>query len=250
MTIDLTSQVALVTGGGRGIGRASSLALARLGATVIINYWRSREAADRLEKDIVGEGGAACAYQADVSDPRAVDAMFQFVQQEYRRLDILVNNAGIVRDTLLLSMTLQEWTSVQETNLTGAFLCTRRAVEMMLRQGGGRIVNIASASATAGGRGQTNYAASKGGLVAFSRAGAVELARKGIRINAVLPGIIETDMSLPVRERAASKLLARIPARRFGTAEEVANLVAFLASDASDYIVGQAIAVDGGLSAS
>jgi 3-oxoacyl-[acyl-carrier protein] reductase len=176
--------------------------------------------------------------------------MFRFVAQEYRRLDILVNNAGIVQDTLLLSMTIQDWTSVHATNLTGAFLCTRHAVEMMLRQGGGTIVNIASASADVGGRGQTNYAAAKGGLVAFSRAGAVELARKGIRINAVLPGIIETDMSLQVRQRASAKLLERIPARRFGRVEEVADLVAFLVSDASGYIVGQAIAVDGGLSAS
>jgi 3-oxoacyl-[acyl-carrier protein] reductase len=250
MKIDLAGQVALVTGGGRGIGRACSLALARLGATVIINYKQSREAAERLEKDIVGDQGRGRAYQADVSDPGAVDAMFDFIRQEYQRLDILVNNAGIIQDTLLLSMTLEDWTSIQATNLTGPFLCSRRAVEMMLRQGGGKIVNLASASAGVGGRGQTNYAASKGGLVAFSRASAVELARKGIRINAVLPGIIETDMSLPVRQRAADKLLERIPVRRFGRADEVANLVAFLASDASDYIVGQAIAVDGGLSAS
>jgi 3-oxoacyl-[acyl-carrier protein] reductase len=250
MKIDLAGKVALVTGGGRGIGRACCLALARLGATVVINYRRSREAAEGLEKEIVGEGRGARAYQADVSDATAVDAMFSFVAQEYRRLDILVNNAGIVQDTLLLSMTLQDWTSVHATNLTGAFLCTRHAVEMMLRQGGGTIVNIASASADVGGRGQTNYAAAKGGLVAFSRAGAVELARKGIRINAVLPGIIETDMSLPVRQRASAKLLERIPARRFGRVEEVADLVAFLVSDASSYILGQAIAVDGGLSVS
>ena len=250
MKTDLTGQVALVTGGGRGIGQACSLTLARLGAKVIINYRRSRDSAERLEKDIVGEGGDGRAYQADVSDSAAVDAMFQFIRQEYRRLDILVNNAGIIQDTLLLSMTLQDWISLHATNLTGAFLCTRHAVDMMLRQGGGKIVNIASASADVGGRGQTNYAASKGGLVAFSRAAAVELARKGIRINAVLPGIIETDMSLPVRQRAAAKLLERIPARRFGRVDEVANLVAFLASDASDYIVGQAIAIDGGLSAS
>jgi len=170
MKTDLTGQVALVTGGGRGIGRACCMTLARLGAKVIINYRRSRDSAEGLEKDIVGEGGEARAYQADVSDSAAVDAMFQFIRQEYRRLDILVNNAGIIQDTLLLSMTLQEWTSVHTTNLTGAFLCTRHAVEMMLRQGGGKIVNIASASADVGGRGQTNYAASKGGLVAFSRA--------------------------------------------------------------------------------
>jgi 3-oxoacyl-[acyl-carrier protein] reductase len=250
MKLDLVGKIALVTGGGRGIGRACCVALARQGATVIINYRRSRDAAETLEKEIVGAGGGGRAYQADVSDPGAVDAMFRFIQQEYRRLDILVNNAGIVQDTLLLSMTLQDWTSVHATNLTGAFLCTRHAVEMMLRQGGGKIVNIASASVDVGGRGQTNYAAAKGGLVAFSRAGAVELARKGIRINAVLPGIIETDMSLQVRQRASDKLLERIPARRFGRAEEVADLVSFLVSDASDYVVGQAIAIDGGLSAS
>jgi len=250
MKSDLAGKIALVTGGGRGIGRACCVALARLGATVIINYRLSRDAAETLEKDIVGAGGGGRAYQADVSDPDAVDAMFRFIQQEYRRLDILVNNAGVVQDTLLLSMTLQDWTSVHATNLTGAFLCTRHAVEMMLRQGGGKIVNIASASVDVGGRGQTNYAAAKGGLVAFSRAGAVELARKGIRINAVLPGIIETDMSLQVRQRASAKLLERIPARRFGRAEEVADLVSFLVSDASDYVVGQAIAIDGGLSAS
>jgi 3-oxoacyl-[acyl-carrier protein] reductase len=250
MKIDLAGQVALVTGGGRGIGRACSLALARLGATVIINYKQSHDAAGRLEKEIGGEGGSGRAYQADVSDPAAVEAMFDFIRKEYRRLDILVNNAGIIRDTLLLSMTVEDWTSVQATNLTGPFLCTRHAVEIMLGQGGGKIVNLASATASIGGRGQTNYAASKGGLVAFSRAGAVELARKGIRINAVLPGVIETDMSVTIRRLAADKLLERIPARRFGQAEEVANLVAFLASDASGYIVGQAIAVDGGLSAS
>jgi len=250
MKLDLAGKVALVTGGGRGIGRACCVALARLGATVIINYRVSRDAAETLEKEIVGAGGGGRAYQADVSDSDAVEAMFRFIQQEYRRLDILVNNAGIVQDTLLLSMTLQDWTSVHATNLTGAFLCARHAVEMMLRQGGGKIVNIASASVDVGGRGQTNYAAAKGGLVAFSRSAAVELARKGIRINAVLPGIIETDMSLQVRQRASAKLLERIPARRFGRAEEVADLVSFLVSDASDYVVGQAIAIDGGLSAS
>jgi 3-oxoacyl-[acyl-carrier protein] reductase len=250
MKIDLAGKVALVTGGSRGIGRACSLTLASLGATVIINYCRSREEADRLERDIVSQGGYGRGCQADVSSPEAVEAMFAFIRQEYRRLDILVNNAGIIQDRLLLTMTLEDWTSVHAINLTGPFLCTRHAVEMMLRQGGGKIVNLGSVSASVGGRGQANYAASKGGLVAFSRASAVELARKGIRINAVLPGVIETDMSLAVRQRAADKLLERIPVRRFGRPEEVANLVAFLVSDASDYIVGQAISVDGGLSAS
>ena len=150
-----------------------------------------------------------------------------------------------------VDVTEADWDRVLDVDLKGVFFTTQAvAKKAMIPQGGGKVVNIASASAHVGGRGQTNYAASKGGLVAFSRAGAVELARKGIRINAVLPGVIETDMSLPVRQQAAGKLLERIPARRFGRPGEVANLVAFLASDASDYIVGQAIAVDGGLSAS
>ncbi|MBM2835950.1 MAG: fabG [candidate division NC10 bacterium] len=250
MKIDLSGKVALVTGGARGIGGACSLALARLGATVIINYCRSKDAAERLQEDIAGAGGQARTFQADVSKPDEVEAMFAFLRREYARLDILVNNAGIIRDTLLLLMTLDDWQSVQDVNVTGTFLCTRCAVEMMLRQHGGKIITIASASAVSGGRGQTNYAASKGALVSFTRASAVELGRKGIQINAVLPGIIETDMSKAIRERAGEALLERIPVRRFGQPSEVASLVAFLASEESNYIIGQAISIDGGLSIS
>jgi len=250
MKIDLSGKVALVTGGARGIGGACSLALARLGATVIINYCRSKDAAERLQEEIAGAGGQARTFQADVSKPDEVEAMFAFLRREYARLDILVNNAGIIRDTLLVSMKLDDWQSVQDVNVTGTFLCTRCAVEMMLRQHGGKIITIASASAVSGGRGQTNYAASKGALVSFTRASAVELARKGIQINAVLPGIIETDMSKTIRERAGEALLERIPVRRFGQPSEVASLVAFLASEESNYIIGQAISIDGGLSIS
>ena len=250
MKIDLSGKVALVTGGARGIGGACSLALARLGATVIINYCRSKDAAERLQEEIAGAGGQARTFQADVSKPDEVEAMFAFLRREYARLDILVNNAGIIRDTLLLLMTLDDWQSVQDVNVTGTFLCTRCAVEMMLRQHGGKIITIASASAVSGGRGQTNYAASKGALVSFTRASAVELGRKGIQINAVLPGIIETDMSKGIRERAGAALLERIPVRRFGQPSEVASLVAFLASEESNYIIGQAISIDGGLSIS
>ncbi|MBF8261325.1 MAG: fabG [candidate division NC10 bacterium] len=250
MKIDLSGKVALVTGGARGIGGACSLALARLGATVIINYCRSKDAAERLQEEIAGAGGQARTFQADVSKPDEVEAMFAFLRREYARLDILVNNAGIIRDTLLLLMTLDDWQSVQDVNVTGTFLCTRCAVEMMLRQHGGKIITIASASAVSGGRGQTNYAASKGALVSFTRASAVELGRKGIQINAVLPGIIETDMSKAIRERAGEALLERIPVRRFGQPSEVASLVAFLASEESNYIIGQAISIDGGLSIS
>jgi 3-oxoacyl-[acyl-carrier protein] reductase len=250
MKIDLSGKVALVTGGARGIGGACSLALARLGATVIINYYRSKDAAERLQEEIAGAGGQARTFQADVSKPDEVEAMFAFLRREYARLDILVNNAGIIRDTLLLLMKLDDWQSVQDVNVTGTFLCTRCAVEMMLRQHAGKIITIASASAVSGGRGQTNYAASKGALVSFTRASAVELGRKGIQINAVLPGIIETDMSKGIRERAGAALLERIPVRRFGQPSEVASLVAFLASEESNYIIGQAISIDGGLSIS
>ena len=250
MKIDLSGKVALVTGGARGIGGACSLALARVGATVIINYCRSKDAAERLQEEIAGAGGQARTFQADVSKPDEVEAMFAFLRREYARLDILVNNAGIIRDRLLLLMTLDDWQSVQDVNVTGTFLCTRCAVEMMLRQHGGKIITIASASAVSGGRGQTNYAASKGALVSFTRASAVELGRKGIQINAVLPGIIETDMSKGIRERAGAALLEKIPVRRFGQPSEVASLVAFLASEESNYIIGQAISIDGGLSIS
>ncbi|MFQ5898219.1 MAG: 3-oxoacyl-ACP reductase family protein [Candidatus Methylomirabilia bacterium] len=248
--MDLHGKVALVTGGARGIGGACSLKLAQLGAAVIINYRRSKEAAEGLREEIVRGRGQASTVQADVSKAEEVDAMFAFIREEYGRLDILVNNAGIIRDRLLLSMELEDWQSVQDVNVTGAFLCTRRALEVMLRQRAGKIINIASASAVSGGRGQTNYAASKGALVAFTRAAAVEMSRKGIQINAVLPGIIETDMSRAVQERAGPALLERIPVRRFGLPSEVASLVAFLASEESTYIVGQAIAIDGGLSIS
>ena len=250
MTIDLTGKVALITGGARGIGAAISRELSGRGATVVINYQRSKEAAERLEEEIVKSGGAARSFQADVSKPDDVDAMFAFIKDSYKRLDILVNNAGIIRDKLLLSMKFDDWRSVMETNVTGAFLCTQRAVEMMLRQHGGKVITIASVAAISGGRGQTNYAASKGALVAFTRASAVEMARKGIIFNAVLPGVIETDMSKTVRDRASQELLERIPVRRFGQPGEVASLVAFLASDESNYIVGQAIVVDGGLTIS
>ena len=250
MTIDLSGKVALVTGGGRGIGEACCRKLADLGAAVIINYRQSKEAAERLEAEITRAGGRASRFQADVSKSDEVEAMFAFIRQEYGRLDVLVNNAGIIRDKLLLAMDLDDWRSVQEVNATGTFLCTRSAVEMMLRQHAGKVITIASSSALAGGRGQANYAASKGAVVSFTRASAVELGRKGIQMNAVLPGLIETDMSRAIRERAGPALLERIPVRRFGQPAEVASLVAFLASEESNYIVGQAISIDGVLSIS
>jgi len=250
MQIDLKDKVALVTGGARGIGREISLILAGAGAQMIINYNKSREQAESLLQEIGQHGGRAEVFQADISNPEAVQALFEHIRKKWSRLDILVNNAGVIRDNLLLSTELSDWDRVLDLNLRGAFLCTRYAAEMMLVNHSGKIINIASTGAIKGGRGQTNYAASKGGLVAFTRACAVELGGKGIQVNAVLPGMIVTPMSSRVRKRAGEDILVNIPSGRFGEPKEVASLVLFLASGLSDYITGQAIAVDGGLSVS
>ena len=176
--------------------------------------------------------------------------LFSFVRERFENLDILVNNAGVIKDNLLLSMKLSDWDRVHDVNLRGAFLCTKWAAEMMMLNHRGKIINIASIAALRGGTGQVNYASAKGGLVSFTRACAVELSGKGIQVNAVLPGFILTDMSKRVRKRGGELILKQIPAGRFGMPIDVANIVAFLASDQSDYISGQAISVDGGLSIS
>lgn len=250
MQFDLRSRVALVTGGSRGIGRETSLLLAQAGAEVIVNYHKSRDKAEGLLEEITRRGGKADLFQADISKPEEIKALFEHIRKKWNRLDILVNNAGTIRDNLLLSTELSDWDRVLDLNLRGAFLCTRYAAEMMLPNHSGKIINIASTGAIKGGRGQTNYAASKGGLAAFSRACAAELSGKGIQVNAVLPGMIVTDMSSRVRKRAGEEILASIPCGRFGEAREVAYLVLFLASSLSDYITGQAIPVDGGFSIS
>jgi 3-oxoacyl-[acyl-carrier protein] reductase len=248
--LNLTGKIALVTGGSRGIGREISRALALAGAHVVINYQRSREEAERLRDELAQGRHGAEVFQADVASPADVDALFAHIGKTFDRLDILVNNAGIIKDNLLLTMELADWERVHDINLKGAFLCTRAAAELMMFRRSGKIINIASVSAMRGGRGQTNYAAAKGGLVAFSRACAVELSAKGIQVNAVLPGMIVTDMSGRVRKRAGEEILKTIPCGKFGEPRDVANLVLFLASDSSDYITGQAIAVDGGQSIS
>jgi 3-oxoacyl-[acyl-carrier protein] reductase len=248
--LNLTGRIALVTGGSRGIGKEISRVLAQAGAHVIINCSRSREQAETLEDELVQSGHRAEVFQADVASPSEVDALFAHIRKAFDRLDVLVNNAGIIKDNLLLNMELSDWERVHDINLKGAFLCTRSAAELMMFHRAGKIINIASVSAVRGGRGQTNYAAAKGGLVAFTRACAVELSAKGIQVNAVLPGMIVTDMSGRVRKRAGEEILKTIPCGRFGEPRDVANLVLFLASDSSDYITGQAIAVDGGQSVS
>lgn len=250
MEINLTDKVALVTGGSRGIGRAVCLAFGRAGAHVIVNYVKSTESAQEVVDAIKSAGGAAEAIQADVSSPEEVEALFAVIRKQHPRLDILVNNAGVIKDMLLLGMTVKDWDRVMDINLKSAFLCSTHAAEMMMANHSGVIVNMSSTSAIMGSRGQCNYAAAKGGLISFTRTSAVELAGKGIRVNAVLPGMVVTDMSKRARKRAGEQLLGRIPQGRYGEPEEIANLVTFLASDKSAYITGQAIVIDGGLSSS
>jgi len=248
--IDLSGQIALVTGASRGIGRAIALAMARAGADLALNYRRSAPEAVSLAQEIAALGRQAEPIEADVAEPEAVEKLFQHVQDRFGQLDVLVNNAGIVRDQLVGGMSLADWDQVLGINLRGAFLCTRAAVSLMIPRQSGKIVNLGSVAALRSSRGQANYAAAKGGLLAFTRACAVELAPKGIQVNAVVPGMIETDMSARVRRRAGEQLLQEIPAGRFGQPEEVARVAVFLASSWSDYLTGQAVVVDGGLSVS
>jgi 3-oxoacyl-[acyl-carrier protein] reductase len=248
MQLDLSEKTALVTGGAKGIGRACSVLLAESGATVIVNFRKSKDEAEQIRKELCGRGATVDIFQADMSIPQEIEALFEYIRAKFGRLDVLVNNAGMIKDNLLLSMTLADWDRVHDVNLRGAFLASKLAVELMLPRHAGKIINIASVGAIRGSTGQTNYAASKGGLVAFTRACAVELAARGIQVNAVLPGMIVTDMSSRMRKKAGEMLLKRIPAARFGQPEEVARLVLFLASAQADYITGQAVVIDGGLS--
>lgn len=243
----LENRAALVTGASRGIGRAIALALARQGARVAVNYTRQVEAARRVVEEIEALGGEAFPVQADVRDAAAVDTMVEKVGNRYGRLDILVNNAGIIRDGLLVRMKEEDWQEVLDTNLKGVFYCTRAAARLMIRQRRGRIINLASVVGLMGNAGQANYASAKAGIIGFTRAVARELAPRGITVNAVAPGFIETDMTAGLSPRAKERLLEAIPMGRLGRPEEVAGVVVFLASEAANYITGQTIAVDGGM---
>ena len=239
-------RVALVTGGSRGIGLAVAERLAGDGAGVVIcarNIDRAKTAAAQL-KD---RGLDVEAFQADVADSDSVAKLVKEVLSRYSRIDILVNNAGVTADALLLRMSDQQWNSVIKTNLTGVFHCTKLVAKTMLKQRWGRIVNISSIVGVVGNPGQANYAASKAGIIGFTKSIASELASRNITANVVAPGFILTDMTEGLPEDAKSALLDRIPVSRFGTAEEVAHVVGFLASGAAAYITGQVIQVDGGM---
>lgn len=241
--------VAIVTGGARGIGRAIALELAAQGANVAVNYRGSVNKAESLKEEIESMGRRALIVQADVRERDDVKKLFKAVKKEFGRLDMLVNNAGIIKDGYLIMMSEESFWSVVETNLGGAFRVTQEALQMMCSARKGSIVNIASTSGVAGQEGQTNYSASKGGIIAFSKAVAKEYAKYGIRCNAVAPGFIETDMTSAkgAAETLKDKYMDLIPLGRFGSPEDVANAAAFLLSDRSGYITGKVLTVDGGL---
>ena len=247
MKINLNDEIALVTGGSKGIGRASCLALAKAGAFVAVNYNSSIDEAKKTVDEINSLGGKSDIYKADVSSEEEVSNMFKKIKDKFGAIDILVNNGGVIEDSLLISMTSNAWKKVVDINLGGVYNCTREATKMMIRKKKGKVINISSVVALSGGAGQANYAAAKAGIVSFTRACAVEMGKRGIQFNTILPGMIVTDMSSKVREIAGEDILKKIPAGRFGEPSEIGDLVLFLASSYSDYINGTAIPIDGGL---
>lgn len=246
----LEGKTAIVTGagrGGRGIGRGIALALAEAGADVLITARTNKDDAEAVAGTVRAIGRRGVAATCDVSVAASVEALFKQAQAEFGRLDILVNNAGITRDGLLLRMSEEDWDAVLDANLKGTFLCTRAAAKRMIKQRAGRIINITSVMGQIGNPGQANYSASKAGIIGFTRTAARELGGRGITVNAVAPGFIETQMTEALNEEQRAGVLAKIALGRLGTAEDVGRTVAFLASDAASYITGQVLTVDGGM---
>ena len=247
MERSLTGKVALVTGASRGIGRAVALKLASLGAKVAINFAGNLAKAQEVKDAIEADGGESILVQGNVADFEIVQSIVKSVTEKFGTIDILVNNAGITRDNLLIKMSESDFDEVIATNLKGVFNCTKAVTRMMMKQRGGRIVNMSSVVAITGNISQANYAAAKAGIIGFTKSSAKELASRNVTVNAVAPGFIETDMTEALSEKVREEMLKNIPAGRPGSSEDVANLVAFLVSDQAAYITGQVIAVDGGM---
>ena len=243
----MENKTALVTGASRGIGRAIALALAAQGAAVVVNYNGSEERAQEVVDTIKAQGGLASLYQCSVGDFQACQEMIQHVIKEYGHLDILVNNAGITRDNLIMKMKEEDFDAVIETNLKGAFNTIRHTSRQMLKQKAGRIINISSVSGVLGNAGQANYCAAKAGVIGITKSAARELASRGITVNAVAPGFIATEMTDVLSDSVKAAATEQIPMKHFGSTQDIAETVAFLASDKAGYITGQVLSVDGGM---
>lgn len=246
-TLSLSNKIALVTGGSRGIGRAIALELAVRGAAVVVNYNQSPQAAEEVVARITSVGGKAAAFKADVADFRQAEALVKFTLDTFGGLDILVNNAGITRDQLIMLMPEADWDAVINTNLKSIFNCSKAAVKHMMRKRTGRIINIASVAGQMGNPGQTNYSASKGGQIAFTKALAREVAARNITVNAIAPGFVDTEILDAMSPETLEAALKLVPLARKGKPEEIAYAAAFLASEEAAYITGQVLGVDGGM---
>lgn len=243
----LEGKIAVVTGGSRGIGREIALTLAGYGATVVVNYNGSKEKAQEVVDAIKSQGKEAIAIKASVSDNKEVESMIKEVMDQFGRIDILVNNAGITKDNLMMKMTEEDFDAVIDTNLKGTFYCMKQVYRIMLKQRYGRIINMSSVTGVIGNAGQVNYAASKAGVIGMTKSLARELGSRGITVNAVAPGFIETEMTDVLSDKVKEEIANQIPLKRMGAVKDVAETVAFLASDKASYITGQVLHVDGGM---
>ena len=244
---ELKGKVAVITGSSRGIGAVTALEMARQGANVVINYSSSKEKAEKVLNKVKATGSEGIIVQADISKLTEAKSLIKTAKKEFGKIDILVNNAGITRDNLLLRMKEKDWDTVMNINLKGVFNCTKAITRLMMKQRSGKIINMTSVVGIMGNAGQANYSASKAGIIGFTKSVAREMATRGITANAVAPGFIESDMTEELSEDVKEEMLSSIPLDKFGSPEDVANLICFLASDKANYINGQVINVDGGM---